>query len=299
MAKKFPRGVQKGDIVDYNNPYVVFVPKGAIDEKTGSALANDAFSIWNDALSQKPGAVAAHYEPYAALVPTVSNEQRDDWKRIKDYFRDFCAKKPAGKIRPDSESMVIGDDFIVHNGVYDFTLGGVESDDGKPVVVPAHFTYVHRTVPVKVRQADGTIKDGRILRLVHHHSSALAAENKDHDIGGFLLGGQSHFNVSEKSADGSIKITQNRTFLFERGMSLHVGSVAQTVTGEDGVQRIRTVRYSVVEMEVNGNQRVMASQFSNAPEDPPEGVPVAELATARRPADGRGPKASGPAKTNG
>ena len=57
------------------------------------------FEIWNNALQTgDPKKVAELYETNAILLPTVSNKVRHNHEEIADYFVNFLAKGPVGKI---------------------------------------------------------------------------------------------------------------------------------------------------------------------------------------------------------
>ena len=57
------------------------------------------FEVWNNALQTgDPQKVAELYETNAILLPTVSNKVRHNHEEIADYFVNFLAKGPVGKI---------------------------------------------------------------------------------------------------------------------------------------------------------------------------------------------------------
>ena len=110
------------------------------------------FEEWNDALQTgDPKQVAALYETNAILLPTVSNKVRHNHEEIEDYFVQFLAKGPSGKI--DESNVRTFGDIAIHSGVYTFTFKG-------GAVVQARFTYVYRW-------------NGQRWLIVEHHSSAM------------------------------------------------------------------------------------------------------------------------------
>lgn len=110
------------------------------------------FETWNSALQTgDPKQVAALYAADAILLPTVSNRVRHNHEEIEDYFVQFLAKGPSGKI--DEANVRIFGDLAINSGVYTFTFA-----DG--AVVTARFTYVYR------RDNDG-------WKIIEHHSSAM------------------------------------------------------------------------------------------------------------------------------
>ena len=127
------------------------VPTNAA-EKEIAAL----FDRWNAALATgKPSEVAKLYAPNGVLEPTVSNEVRDTPAKITNYFVQFLALKPQGKINY-RQIRVLDDDTALDVGVYTFTL----IKDGKPAKVQARYTYVYEKI-------DGEWK------IMNHHSSAM------------------------------------------------------------------------------------------------------------------------------
>ena len=110
------------------------------------------FEQWNRALQTgDPKQVAALYATDAILLPTVSNKVRHNHNEIEDYFVNFLAKGPQGKI--DESNVRIFDDTAINSGVYTFTL----KDGAK---VQARFTYVYRLI-------------GQRWLIIEHHSSAM------------------------------------------------------------------------------------------------------------------------------
>ena len=112
----------------------------------------ELFEEWNKALQTgNPKAVAALYEYNAILLPTVSNQVRHTHEEIEDYFVNFLAKGPVGKI--DEENIRTFGDMAINSGVYTFTF-----KDGQSVT--ARFTYVYRW-------------NGQDWKIVEHHSSQM------------------------------------------------------------------------------------------------------------------------------
>lgn len=110
------------------------------------------FAQWNDALQTgDPKQVAALYETNAILLPTVSNKVRHNHAEIEDYFVNFLAKSPVGKI--DESNVRTFGDIAINSGVYTFTF-----KDGS--AVQARFTYVYRW-------------NGQNWMIIEHHSSAM------------------------------------------------------------------------------------------------------------------------------
>jgi uncharacterized protein (TIGR02246 family) len=110
------------------------------------------FDNWNQALQTRdPKQVAALYAQDGILLPTVSNQVRHNPAEIEDYFVNFLAKGPAGKI--DEANIRVFGDLAINSGVYTFTFA-----DG--AVVQARYTFVYRW-------------DGEQWLIVEHHSSQM------------------------------------------------------------------------------------------------------------------------------
>lgn len=119
------------------------------------------FDRWNTSLQTlNPDAVVANYEEEATLLPTLSNQMRDDPLAIRDYFVHFLQKNPVGRI--DSRDIQVGCNFAVDTGLYTFTL---QDKDGKKHDVAARYTFVYEKT------------DGRWL-IASHHSSAMPIPTK-------------------------------------------------------------------------------------------------------------------------
>lgn len=110
------------------------------------------FEDWNRALQTgDPKQVAALYETDAILLPTISNKVRHNHEELEDYFVNFLAKGPVGKI--DESNVRTFGDVAINSGVYTFTF-----NDGARV--QARFTYVYRW-------------NGQKWLIVEHHSSQM------------------------------------------------------------------------------------------------------------------------------
>ena len=110
------------------------------------------FDDWNNALQTgDPKQVAALYETNAILLPTISNKVRHNHEELEDYFVNFLAKGPVGKI--DESNVRTFGDVAINSGVYTFTF-----KDGSSV--QARFTYVYRW-------------NGQKWLIVEHHSSQM------------------------------------------------------------------------------------------------------------------------------
>lgn len=110
------------------------------------------FDEWNSALQTgDPRKVAELYESNAILLPTVSNRVRHNQEEIEDYFVQFLANEPVGKI--DEANVRIHEEMAINSGVYTFTF-----KDG--VTVQARFTFVYRW-------------NGERWMIVEHHSSRM------------------------------------------------------------------------------------------------------------------------------
>ena len=110
------------------------------------------FEDWNSALQTgDPKQVAALYETNAILLPTISNKVRHNHEELEDYFVNFLAKGPVGKI--DESNVRTFGDVAINSGVYTFTF-----NDGASV--QARFTYVYRW-------------NGQKWLIIEHHSSQM------------------------------------------------------------------------------------------------------------------------------
>ena len=110
------------------------------------------FDEWNGALQTgDPKKVAALYETDGTLLPTLSNKVRHNHEEIEDYFVQFMAKGPVGRI--DEANIHIFDQIAVNSGLYTFTF-----KDGS--AVQARFSFVYYW-------------NGTRWMIVEHHSSQM------------------------------------------------------------------------------------------------------------------------------
>ena len=117
------------------------------------------FERWNHALaSGDPGQVAGLYSDDALLLPTLSAAPRQGPAAIRDYFTDFLARAPRGRI--DSRTIRLGCNTAVAAGTYSFQVSdGTSLDSARQRHwVNARYTFVYS-------YGD----DG--WRIQHHHSS--------------------------------------------------------------------------------------------------------------------------------
>jgi len=107
---------------------------------------------WNNALqSGIPKKVVALYDNSAVLLPTISNKICHNHKEIEEYFINFLAKEPIGKI--DESNIKIFDQLAISSGVYTFSFKSGDS-------VQARFTFVYRW-------------NGKHWLIIKHHSSQM------------------------------------------------------------------------------------------------------------------------------
>jgi len=119
-----------------------------------NTVVRERFEVWNQALqSGDPEQVADLYSADALLLPTLSSQPRRSHAAIADYFRDFLARGPQGRI--DSRSIELGCNQALDAGTYSFRLA-----DGSRVAARYTFVYVFR--------------DGQ-WQIRHHHSSLQPA----------------------------------------------------------------------------------------------------------------------------
>ncbi|SHH25373.1 SgcJ/EcaC family oxidoreductase [Ferrimonas marina] len=110
------------------------------------------FDEWNGALqSGDPAHVTALYERDAILLPTISNQVRHNHAEISDYFSDFLALGPWGRI--DEANIRRFDGLAINSGIYTFQF-----NDGSSV--QARFSFVYRW-------------NGSRWMIIEHHSSRL------------------------------------------------------------------------------------------------------------------------------
>jgi len=130
-----------------------------ISERQVAAL----FERWNQALaSGDPDQVASLYSDDALLLPTLSAEPRRTHAAIRDYFSDFLARAPRGRI--DSRMIQLGCNSALDAGTYSFRLRDPADSDGagREQWVKARYSFVYTFSP-------GAGPGG--WRIQHHHSS--------------------------------------------------------------------------------------------------------------------------------
>lgn len=115
----------------------------------------DLFNRWNNSLKTgDPNAVVRNYARNGVLLPTVSNKVRRNHDEIKDYFVQFLALKPVGKINYRNIRLYCG--VAIDSGTYTFTV----TNNGRTEQVAARYTFVYNRV-------------GDRWLIAEHHSSAM------------------------------------------------------------------------------------------------------------------------------
>lgn len=136
-----------------------------ISEQQVAAL----FERWTDALaSGDPNQVASLYSDDALLLPTLSAEPRRTHAAIRDYFSDFLARAPRGRI--DSRTIRLGCNSALDAGTYSFMLRDPadSAGAGREQWVKARYSFVYTFSP-GAGSGDGP-GPGEWL-ILHHHSS--------------------------------------------------------------------------------------------------------------------------------
>jgi uncharacterized protein (TIGR02246 family) len=114
---------------------------------------------WIDAMnSRDPEKVVALYDDDAVLWATVSPVIRDTRQAIREAFN-FLRTVQEYKIVLGEQRVRVYGDMAINTGTY--TVSAVPRD-GKPVTLPARFSFVYRN------------RNGRWM-IVDHHSSAMPA----------------------------------------------------------------------------------------------------------------------------
>lgn len=114
------------------------------------------FDKWNETLQTGgPYDMAMLYAEDGVLLPTVSNQPRNNRPEIADYFEHFQQKKPRGTINEQYIDVLDGNTAI-NQGIYTFDM----LKDGEPTFVVARYSYVYEKV------------GGKWL-IKSHHSSAM------------------------------------------------------------------------------------------------------------------------------
>lgn len=114
------------------------------------------FDLWNQTLQTGgPHDMAMLYAEDGVLLPTVSNQPRNNRPEIADYFVHFLELHPRGTIN-ESYIDVLDATTAVHSGIYTFDV----TRDGQPAYVVARFSYIYE-------------KYGQKWLIKSHHSSAM------------------------------------------------------------------------------------------------------------------------------
>ena len=117
------------------------------------------FEEWNQALaSGDTSEVVKLYADQALLLPTLSAEPRQSPAAIRDYFTNFLARAPQGRV--DSRTIQLGCNSAVDAGTYSFLVAdpGPAEGTGERHWVSARYTFLYG------------YRDGE-WRILHHHSS--------------------------------------------------------------------------------------------------------------------------------
>lgn len=133
-------------------------PASALCAPIDAAGVAALFDRWNAALaSGDPEQVAALYGDDALLLPTLSPIPRADHAAIADYFVQFLAQAPEGRI--DSRTVRLGCNEALDAGTYSFLLHPAGQE---PRRVAARYSFVYSF-------------DGTDWHIQHHHSSLMPA----------------------------------------------------------------------------------------------------------------------------
>ena len=138
-----------------------------ISERQVAAL----FERWNDALaSGNPNQVVSLYSDDALLLPTLSGEPRRTHAAIRDYFNNFLARAPRGRI--DSRTIRLGCNSALDAGTYSFLLRDPAdaAGAGREEWVKARYSFVYTFNPGAGAGAGDGPGQGEWL-ILHHHSS--------------------------------------------------------------------------------------------------------------------------------
>ena len=102
--------------------------------------------------------ILALYDRQAVLWPTTSRAIADSPERIRQYFERVCSSpiRPQGALNEQNVRMY--GDMALNSGTYTFTI----MRDGKPVAIPARFSFAYR-------------RTGGQWLIVDHHSSGMPA----------------------------------------------------------------------------------------------------------------------------
>lgn len=132
--------------------------KASFEIGTGTADAKSqleaAAQAWSDAFNKCDAArISGLYAADAALWGTVSQALISTPEGIREYFGKVCASVAFGE-----QHIRVHGDSATNSGSYTFTL----MREGKPVPVPARYTFAYRKV-------------GSRWLIVDHHSSLRPA----------------------------------------------------------------------------------------------------------------------------
>jgi uncharacterized protein (TIGR02246 family) len=118
-----------------------------------------ATKAWIDAMnSRDQERVVALYDTDAVLWGTVSPTIRDTPPSVREYFNFLRTAPPEYKGVLGEQRVRIYGEMAINSGTYTFST----VRDGKPVTIPARFSFVYRN------------RNGRWM-IVDHHSSAMPA----------------------------------------------------------------------------------------------------------------------------
>ncbi len=110
---------------------------------------------WSEALaSRNPDRIVALYQPEAVLLATLKDDPVIDQTTRQSYFAGLM-QKDGLKVVVDKEMVRSFQDVDVISGVYKFQF----TDKGKPVTVPARYSFVVQKN-----------KEGQWLAIDHHSS---------------------------------------------------------------------------------------------------------------------------------
>lgn len=119
--------------------------------------ARNADYRWADAVeTQDPATVNRLYAHYAVLLATYENKPITNSKGRLNYFNHFLHSMNKMQVHYNQEIIQTFPGGAVSSGLYTFS----GEKDGKPVSVPARFTFVYQNT------AKG-------CQLITHHSSTL------------------------------------------------------------------------------------------------------------------------------
>jgi uncharacterized protein (TIGR02246 family) len=118
-----------------------------------------AIQAWIDAMnSRDTERVMVLYDPEAVLWGTGSPTIRDNPSAIRDYFKTLPTFPPEFKGVIVEQRVRVYGDTAINSGTYTFS----SVRDGKPITIPARFSFVYRH------------RDGRWV-IIDHHSSVVPA----------------------------------------------------------------------------------------------------------------------------